>query len=331
MQCQGHNRTHHEQDLATMLFSTAQHLPFTRDAGKVHSPSLPHVPGAGDHCTLGTRQAGCHHAKRQSTGTGIQLGRGDFLVQLALAHRCGGLGGEGLQGLSLPTVALGCSGDTAPVPFPPSCPSLHCCDKRHPKPTGPFAAPGEPLVSLHNSWQGRLKGNSSSPGDPQACQDGGKLSAGQDTGSSLHQRAKSWTNLEGNSSKDIKQPQNRSPVPSLTTRSLPRLWVTLPQAATTSPTSSHSLYPAPCKLPHPMPPQLPGHLGLEEPCLLPHCWGTLRGLLSSHHPETTASALLLISSAFGRASCCPAAGVTRTRASHVLLDIPAQHYSGSSC
>lgn len=258
-------------------------------------------------------------------------GEGDFLVQLALAHRCGGLGGEGLQGLSLLTVALGCSGDTAPVPFPPGCPSLYCCDNRHPKPTGPFAAPGEPLVSLHNSWQGRLKGNSSSPGGPQACQDGGKLSAGQDTGSSLHQRAKSWTNLEGNSSKDIKQPQNRSPVPSLTTRSLPRLWVTLPHAATTSPTSSHSLYPAPCKLPHPMPPQLPGHLGLEEPCLLPHRWGTLRGLLSSHHPETTASALLLISSAFGRASCCPAAGATRTRASHVLLDIPAQHYSGSSC
>lgn len=185
-------------------------------------------------------------------------------------------------------------------------------------------------MSLHNSWQGRHKGNSSSPGDLQACHVGGKLSAGQDTDSSLHQHAKSWTSLEGNSSKD-EQHQDRSPVPSLTPRSLPSLWVTLPKAAATFSASSHSLHPAPCKLLHPMPPQLPGHLGPEEPCLLPHRWGTLRGLLSPHRPETTASALLLISAAFRRASRCPATGATCTRASHVPLDIFDQHYSRSSC
>lgn len=45
MQDQGHSGTHHAQDLATTLFPTAYHLLFTRDAGKVHGPSLPHVPG----------------------------------------------------------------------------------------------------------------------------------------------------------------------------------------------------------------------------------------------------------------------------------------------
>lgn len=39
MQDQGHNRTYHAPELTTTLF------PFTRDAGKVHSPSPPHVPG----------------------------------------------------------------------------------------------------------------------------------------------------------------------------------------------------------------------------------------------------------------------------------------------
>lgn len=79
--------------------------------------------------------------------------------------------------------------------------------------------------------------------------------------------------------------------------------------------------------------QLLGHLGLEEePCLLAHRWGTLEGLLSPHHLETaTSAALLLISAAFGRASRCPAAGATHTRASHVPLNILAQHYSRSSC
>lgn len=45
MQDQDHNRTHHAQDLAATLFLTAQHLLFTRDTGRVHSLSLPHVPG----------------------------------------------------------------------------------------------------------------------------------------------------------------------------------------------------------------------------------------------------------------------------------------------
>lgn len=250
---------------------------------------------------------------------------GDLLVQLALLHQCGGPGAEGLQGLSGPMVALGCRGDS-PCPLPGAL--LH---NRHPKPTGPYTAPGEPLVFLHNSWQLRHVGNSSGPGDSQACQLGGKLWARWDTGSSLHQHAESQRSLEG---KQLRGHQTASEPQSCLQSDpniLPKLCVTLAQAPATSFASSHSLHPAPCKLLHPVPPCLPGHVRLEEPCLLPHPWDTLLGLLSPCCPETTVSAPLLISAAFRRASHHPAAGPTRTRASHVPLDILAQLYSRSSC
>ena len=64
-------------------------------------------------------------------------GVGDLLAQLALPHQRGGPGGEGLQGLSWPMVALGCCEGTAPVPFPPVCPSLHCCKNSTPSPGVP--------------------------------------------------------------------------------------------------------------------------------------------------------------------------------------------------
>lgn len=161
MQDQGHNRTHQAQDTATTLFPTAQHLLFTRNAGKVHSPSLLHVPGPERPPYPG------HKTGRISPQHWDPAGVGDSLEQRVLLCQHGGLGGEGLQGLYWLMVALG------PYPLPTWVPSLHCYDNRHPNLMGPFTALGELLMSLHTSWQGRHKRNSSSSSDPQAGQDEG--------------------------------------------------------------------------------------------------------------------------------------------------------------
>lgn len=243
----GHNAVSHSPAPPVYKRCRKGALPFTVPCPMSHVQRPVHP---------GTSQAGSHHAKRENVGTsGVGGERGGRdLPALALPHQRGSLEGEGLQGLSWPMGTLDCCEDTPSHPG-----ALHCTTVT----TGTPRPQGSPVVSLHKSWSGQHKGNTSSPGYPQACQAGGKLLAGQDTGSNPHQPAKRWASLEGNSSKGC------SLVPSLTTKSLPRQCVTFSKWLPHPPPAAPSLHPAPCKLLHPMSPQPPGHLGPEEPLLPP--------------------------------------------------------------
>lgn len=93
--------------------------------------------------------------------------------------------------------------------------------------------------------------------------------------------------------KELDKLQERHPTaPSVSPRSLPWLWVTLPWPAST--VSIHTRQ-------APAPPS-------TQPCLLPPLRGILRGLLGPCCPETAASARLLIAAASGRGSRGDAGG-----------------------